>query len=195
MVGITLSPEQIGQAPPEVRRWLEQQVAATLGFHHPAPSPGVPERHLVACDVAQAQAVLSRIQGMLPVVSVFFELGLEPVATSPEGVRALRLDEMTRHARLQTPRQVVACLNAIDEALQNATGRSDAALTAIDDAGHCLVADVTARSILAVWQEIVAARGLAHPGEAQASPGVPREPAMAGQAPYSLSMPTFTTPG
>lgn len=200
MVGITLSPEQIGQAPPEVRRWLEQQVAAALGLYRPSAAPGIPERHLVACGVDEVRAILSQIQGMLPVVSVFFELGREPVATSSDGVRALRLDEMTRHARLQAPQQVVACLNAIDEALQNATGRPDAALTALDNTGHCLVADATARSILAVWQAIVAARGPAYPVEVPAQAEPPHAPpsmpgGTASGAPYTLSMPGFTAPG
>ena len=194
MVGITLSAEQIGQAPPDVRHWLEQQVAATLGLYRPAPQPGVPERHLVACGVEEARAILARIQGMLPVVSVFFELGRDPVATSPDGVRALRIDNMVRHARLQAPQQVVACLNAIDEALQNATGRPDATLTAIDGAGHCLVADATSRSIVAVWQEIVAARNLVHPPDAAVSPEAPHAAAPPGDAAYSLSVPTFTAP-
>jgi hypothetical protein len=193
MVGITLSPEQIGQAPPEVRHWLEQQVAATLGLYHPQPSPGVPERHLLSCGVEEARAVLVEIQGMLPVVNVFFELGREPVATSPEGVRALRVDEMMRRARLQAPQQVVACLGAIDEALRNVTGRPDASLTAVDSAGHCLVADGTARSILAVWQEIVASRGLTQAADASRPPMPHHATAMADQAPYSLSMPPFTT--
>jgi hypothetical protein len=151
---------------------------------------------------------------LLPVVSVFFELGRDPVAMSPDGVRALRLDDMARHARLQAPQQVVACLNAIDEALQNATDRPDATLTAIDGAGHCLVADATSRSIVAVWQEVVAARNLVHPRDEAGPPVVPHAaatssaaPSSAAQSPaaqspaaqlgdaaYSLSMPTFTAP-
>ena len=194
MVGITLSPEQIGQAPPEVRRWLEQQVAATLGLYRPARQPGVPERHLVACGLEEARAILAQIQGMLPVVSVFFELGRDPVATSPDGVRALRLDDMVRHARLQAPQQVIACLNAIDEALQNATGQPDATLTAIDGTGHCLVADATSRSIVAVWQEVVAARNLVNPPDATVPPVAPHAVTPPADAAYSMSMPTFNAP-
>jgi hypothetical protein len=36
MVGITLSPEQIRAAPPEVRRWLEHELAVSLGLNPPA---------------------------------------------------------------------------------------------------------------------------------------------------------------
>nr|WP_294555552.1 hypothetical protein [uncultured Rhodopila sp.] len=170
MVGITLSAEQIVQAPPEVRRWLEQQIAGTLGLFRPGPAMQPPERHLVGCDLEHARGILSEISGLLPVVSVFFELGREPIGVTGHGLRALRLDEMARHARLQAPEQVVACLRAIDEALQRVCGVSDATLTAVDGAGHCLVADATAHSILALWQEIVAARGLERPLAQQAVP-------------------------
>ncbi|WP_454621932.1 hypothetical protein [Bradyrhizobium cenepequi] len=161
MVGITLSPEQIHEAPPEVRRWLEQQIAGALGLHPTAPALHVPTRQLIGCSVEDARTILSMIQGILPVVGIFFELAREPTAMSAQGLRALRLDEMGRHVRLQTTDQVIACLQVIDEALQRACGSTEAALTALDGAGHCLVADVTARSILALWQEIIAARDLA----------------------------------
>ncbi len=154
MVGITLSPEQIHQAPPEVRRWLEQQIASALGLHRAEPALQAPARHLIGCNVEEARAILSLIQGLLPVVSVFFELGREPVAASTQGLRALRLDEMLRHVHLQAPEQIVACLEAIDEALQRVRREPAAALTALDGSGHCLVADATARSILALWREI-----------------------------------------
>lgn len=42
MLGITLAPEQIRAAPPEVRHCLEQQLALTFGLPHaaaPAPMP------------------------------------------------------------------------------------------------------------------------------------------------------------
>src|SRR6186997_1880752 len=109
MVGITLSPEQIRRAPPETRRWLEQEVAATLGLNRPMPALETPPRHLAGRSLDEARIILSLIQGVLPVVSVFFELGREPATASSQGLRALRLDEMARHSRLQSPEQVVAC--------------------------------------------------------------------------------------
>ncbi len=194
MVGITLSPEQIHQAPPEVRRWLEEQIAGALGLYRAEPTLAAPTRHLIGCSVEEARAILSLIHGLLPVVTVFFELGREPVAASAQGLRALRLDEMVRHVRLQTPEQIVACLKAIDEALQRVCGQPDATLTALDGAGYCVVADATARSILALWQEIVAARNLAQPEVtlAQATPQGGAPPPF--QAPYAISVPAFTAP-
>jgi hypothetical protein len=161
MVGITLSPEQINQAPPEVRRWLEQRISTTLGLYRPEPALQTPQPHLVGCDLESARSILSLMHGVLPGVSVFFELGREPVATSPRGLRALQLDTMARHAHLQSTEQVVACLQAINSTLQRVSGTEDAVLTVLDGSGHCLVADATARNVLALWQEIVAMHDLA----------------------------------
>jgi hypothetical protein len=177
MVGITFSAEQIHQAPPEVRRWIEKQVSETLGLSRAAPVAEAPTRHLVGCDLEQARAVLSLINGVLPAVGVFFELAHEPIAVTPQGLHVLRLDEMQRHCRLQGPDQVVACLGAIDEALRRVSGAPDVALTALDGAGHCMVADVTAQSILGLWLEITGPSRAAHPvAQAAATPeeGLPR---------------------
>ena len=87
MVGITLSPEQIRAAPPEVRRWLEHELAVPLGLNPPTlPITQPSHPHLAACTPEEAAQVLSLIQGMLPVVHVFFELGREGAAPS-EGSR------------------------------------------------------------------------------------------------------------
>ncbi len=191
MVGFTLSPEQIRQAPPDVRRWLEQQIAGALGLGRPEPELRMPQRHLVACTVEEARGILSLLQGMLPAVGVLFELGREPAAASAQGLRALRLDEMLRHSRLQTPGQLISALEAIDEALQRVRGEPGVALTALDGAGHCLVAETTARSIMTLWQEIVAAHGAAR-GDAMPTPmpmpAGPRPAPAAFQAPYTLSV-------
>jgi hypothetical protein len=192
MVGITLSAEQIQQAPLEVRRWLEQQISSSLGLYRPDPTLRAPQRHLVGCDVETARTILSMINGLLPVVNVFFELGRDPIATSPQGLRALSLGDMARHARLQPAEQVTGCLKVIDEAMQRASNAPDAMLTALDGEGHCLVADVTARSILALWQEIVASHNPRHPDYAPIQ-ATPYTGAMPPQAPYSMSAPPFST--
>jgi hypothetical protein len=110
MVGITLSPQQIHQAPPEVRRWIEQQVGDALGLSRTAPTVEAPPKHLVGCHLEQVRAILPMISGLLPVVGVFFELAHEPIAVSQQGLHVLRLDEIQRHCRLQGQSQVVACL-------------------------------------------------------------------------------------
>jgi len=190
MVGITLSPEQIRQAPSDVRRWLEQQIASALGLYGAEPTLQAPTRHLVGCNLEEARAILSQIQGILPAVAVFFELGREPVTATTQGLRALWLDDMLRHAHLQAPEQIVACLKAIDEALQRIRGEPAAALTVLDGAGRCLVADTTAQSIATLWGEVVAAHDLART-EATPVPQATRRAPEAFQSPYAITVPTL----
>ncbi len=154
MVGLTLSAEQIRKAPPEVRRWLEQELLASLGLQAPSTEPNAPQ--LVACSSEEAVKVLSLIQGMIPVVSVFFELGREGVRTDIEGIEAFRLDDILRHTRLQTLEQVVACLDGINEAVGQVRGDPQATFYALDGRGYCFVADRTRRSIARIWQEMIA---------------------------------------
>jgi len=158
MVGVTLSPEQIRNAPPEVRRWLEQELLASFGLRQPATEPGALE--LAAFKVEEAAAVLSLIQGMLPVTSVFFELGREGISVEDEGLTAFRLTDILRHTRLQALEQVIACLDAISAAARRIRGDSHAAFYGLDNQGHCFIATQTQRSILHVWQQIIAARNI-----------------------------------
>ncbi len=191
MIGITLLPEQIRAAPPEVRRWLEAEIAQSFAANHGAPTLTAETRHLVACNVEEARSILALIQGMLPVVQVFFELGRDPLAMTAEGLRLLRLDQMMQHAHLRTPDQLVACLEAIDAALQRVRGEPGMTLTALDNSGHCLVADATARSILAVWQDIVASHNLVR---AEAAPIPASQSATPFSAPYAISVPPMAAP-
>ena len=73
MVGITLSAEQIQAAPPEVRRWIEEQIGDLLGLRR-IPPPIEAGRHLVGCSAAEIRSVLDQLQTSLPLVSVLFEL-------------------------------------------------------------------------------------------------------------------------
>ena len=102
--------------------------------------------------------MLALVQGMLPAVSVSFELGREASSVAVHGMRAFRIADILRHVRLQSPDPVVACLDVLTEALERVRGDPTAAFYALDDQGHCLVAEATMRSILRLWQEIVAQR-------------------------------------
>ena len=163
MVGITLSPEQIRAAPPEVRRWLEHELAVSLGLNPPAlPITQPSSPHLAACTPEEAAQVLSLIQGMLPVVHVFFELGREGAAPG-EGIAAFRLADIMRHTRLEVPDKVLACLEVLDQAVQRVRNDPGATFHAVDERGYCLVAAQTQRSIRAIWQQMVAQRELVRP--------------------------------
>ena len=157
MPGLTLSAEEIRNAPPEVRRWLDQELGRALGLAAAQPEPSA--QPLVGCNVEEARDILDMVQGMLPVVSVFFELGHEVASVSVHGMRAFRIADIVRHARLATPDQVLNCLTVLDQALQRVRGDADAAFHALDEQGHCLVAESTMHAITHVWQEIVARHG------------------------------------
>jgi len=163
MVGITLSPEQIRAAPPEVRRWLEHELVVSLGLVSPTlPITQPSSPHLAACTPEEAARVLSLIQGMLPVVHVFFELGREGAAPG-EGIAAFRLADIMRHTRLEAPDQVLACLEALDQAVRHVRNDPSATFHTVDERGDCLVAAQTQRSIRAIWQQLVAQRELVRP--------------------------------
>jgi hypothetical protein len=157
MSGITLSVDEIKAAPPEVRRWLEHEMMRAFGAQ-PSPAP-IAAPPLVGCNVEEARDMLALVQGMLPVVSVFFELGREAASVAVHGLRAFRIADILRHVRLQSPDQVAQCLDVLTQALRRVRG-DDSAFFALDDQGHCLVAEATMRSILRLWQAIVAERGL-----------------------------------
>jgi hypothetical protein len=200
MVGVTLSPEQIRNAPPEVRRWLEQELLASFGLQQPATEAGVPQ--LASCDVEEAAAILSLIQGMLPVVNVFFELGREGISVAGEGLTAFRVTDILRHTRLQGPDQVIACLDAISAAARRIRGDAHAAFYGLDSRGYCFIATQTRRSILHVWQQIIAARDLdvasVEAPKVETSGISPSEPQMTPAVPFSItsgpSIPIWSAP-
>lgn len=158
MVGVTLSPEQIRNAPPEVRRWLERELLVAFGLQQPA--AGVAPPQLAACSVEESATVLSLIQEMLPVVNVFFELGHEGISVEGEDLMAFRVTDIVRHARLETVEQVIACLDTISAAVRRVRGDSGAAFYGLDSGGHCFISAQTQRSILQLWQQVIAARRL-----------------------------------
>jgi hypothetical protein len=169
MVGLTLSAEDMRSAPPEIRNWLAQQAAGLFGAGAAEASHPVPQS-LAACTIAEARAILSQIQDMLPVVSVFFELGREsagaagPGAGGPgaagHGVRVFSLPDIQRHARLRAPEQVAQCLGVINQILGSIRNDPKALLCGLDPQGRCFVAEATSQAILSVWHEVVASHAL-----------------------------------
>ena len=81
MIGITLTSEQIRNAPADVRRWIEREVMMSLG-QQVAPENGSKARseHLATCTEEEITAILAQIEGVLPAVNVFFEFGRQGAA-------------------------------------------------------------------------------------------------------------------
>ena len=172
MVGISLTAEQIRAAPPEVRHWIEQQVAGLFGPVAEA-SPQAAPRHLALVTPGEAEALLEQIENILPVVSVFFELGRESAGVPAQGMRVLHVAEILRHTRLQSVSQVIECLDVINDALRQVRHDPEAMICAVDHEGRCFVAEATSHAVLALWRGIVAERALQTAAKPEAAAAVP----------------------
>ena len=169
MIGITLTADQIRNAPPDVRRWIEHQVLSGLGLAPDAePQPTLPAQsaHLVACTVDDAAKVLAQIESVLPAVNVFFEFGRPGVSLGQPPVMMFRLIDILHHTRLQNIGQVMASLEMINEALAEARHDPSVRFCGFDNEGHCLIAPETQRAIASVWQSVIAKQHGVAEGEA-----------------------------
>jgi hypothetical protein len=157
MIGITLTSEQIRNAPTEVRRWIEREVMSAFGQQPQPADGGKPHgEHLAVCSPEQTRAVLAQIQGVLPVVNVFFELGRQGAIFGQPNIEAYRLLDIAHHTRLPDVTQVVACLDIINQAFGNARGDATAKFCGIDREGHCFIPMETQQNILRLWQNVIA---------------------------------------
>jgi hypothetical protein len=158
MIGITLTTDQIRNAPAEVRRWIEHEVIASLGLAADAPAVPSPAQaaHLVACSAEDAAGVLSQIQGMMAAVNVFFEFGRPGISFGQPAVMAFRLIDILHHTRLENIGQVMACLDLINQTLAQLRRDPTARFCGFDNEGHCLIAPATQASIASLWQNVLA---------------------------------------
>lgn len=155
MTGITLSSDQVRRAPPEVRRWIEHELAASLGLQVQATdSQGGEPAQLAACSHDELAAVLTLIQGALPVVNVFFELGRQATSYAQDRLQAHRLSDIQHHTQLRTVEQVISCLNLIDQSLHRIRGSTDVSFYGLDG-DYCFVATETQRNIRQLWFELI----------------------------------------
>jgi hypothetical protein len=158
MIGITLTTDQIRNAPPQVRQWIEHEVIGSLGLaaETPAAAQPVQTAHLVACSPEDAASVLEQIRGMLAAVNVFLEFARPGVAYGQPPVMAFRLIDILHHTKLQNVGQVMACLDLINQALAQARRDPSAKFCGFDNEGHCLIAPATQASIAQLWQHVIA---------------------------------------
>jgi hypothetical protein len=103
MIGITLTTDQIRNAPAQVRQWIEHEVIASLGLAADAPAAMEHPQaaHLVACTTEDAAAVLAQVQGMVPAFNVFFEFARPGISFGQPPAMAFRLIDILYHTRLQ----------------------------------------------------------------------------------------------
>jgi hypothetical protein len=173
MIGITLTTDQIRNAPAQVRQWIEHEVIASLGLAADAPAPAEHphEAHLVACTTEDAAAVLAQVKDMMPAFNVFFEFARPGISFGQPPVMAFRLIDILYHTRLQDIGQVIECLEAINEAFARVRHDVSAKFCGFDNQGHCLIAPETQRSVAALWQSILASqqKGRSEAGSGTAS--------------------------
>lgn len=185
MIGITLTSEQIRSAPPEVRRWIEREVITSFGQLPQAADESKPHAaHLAICSEEDAAAILSQIQGVLPAVNVFFELGRQGAIFGQPDLEAYRLLDIAHHTRLPDASQVVACLDLINQTFSNVCGDETAKFCGFDREGHCFIALQTQQNILRLWQKVIASQQLGLDGQRQAAstPSAPVTPGPQSQA-------------
>jgi hypothetical protein len=156
MTGITLTADQIRNAPAPVRQWIEQEVINSLGLA-PRPPVAVPAQaaHLVACTEDDLAGVLEHIRGTFPAVNVLFEFGRPGINYGQPPVMTFRLLDILHHTRLQEIGQVMTCLEMINQALTVVRKDPSARFCGFDNEGHCLIAPQTQASIAALWQDMM----------------------------------------
>ncbi len=156
MTGITLTAEQIRNAPAAVRQWIEQEVVSALGLSPRAPVTIPPQAsHLVACSVEDVAGVLEHVRGVLPAVNVLLELGRPGISFGQPAVMTFRLMDILHHTRLPDINGVITCLEMINQALIEVKKDPSVRFCGFDHEGHCLIAPQTQASIATLWQTMM----------------------------------------
>ena len=159
MTGITLTAEQIRNAPAPVRQWIEQEVIAALGLMPQAPAAAPPQAaHLVACSPQEAAAMLMQVQTMPAAANVLLEFGRAGICFGEPAVMSFRLMDIQHHASLADIGAVMECLEMINNAFAQVRGDPSARFCGFDNEGHCYIAPATQKAIAALWQELIASQ-------------------------------------
>ena len=82
----------------------------------------------------------------MPAVNVFFDFARSSVAFGHPPAMAFRLIDILHHTKLRKIGQVLACLEAINEAFVRLRGNGSVRLCGVDTEGHCFVAPQTQAS-------------------------------------------------
>lgn len=160
MTSFTFSLEQLRTAPIEVRRWVENEIAAALaGLGRSEHQDAKPHRaELAACTPDEAARVFALIKDNFVLAQVFFELAREmPNAGDPAPYHILNIGELLRHTRLPDGDRLADCLTAINKAFQSVRNDLEAALFGFDQMGRVYIHQTTHQSVRWVWQQLVAA--------------------------------------
>jgi hypothetical protein len=177
MTSFTFSVEQLRAAPPEVRRWVEHELAAALssmnGVERDPSQVHAPA--LAACEAEEALQVFELIKSNFLLSQVFFELTRDtPNTRAAPSLHAFSLAEILRHTRLADGDRLLACFDAINRAFQTIRNDPEATLFGFDQYGHVYVHETTHRSTRQAWEQALAAHSPPAEGMAPASFALPR---------------------
>ena len=164
MTSFTFSAEQVKSAPPEVRRWMENEIAKSLGLQarYEHDTLRMQASALAACTFEELAELFKRISGNFLVTQVFFELARETtVAHNVPSLHALSLGDMQRHVQLGNGHQLIECLNVINQALQRVRNDETASLFASDEFGHVYIHETTYRNLRRLREQLVHAHSSA----------------------------------
>src|SRR5262249_13319434 len=144
----------------EVRRWIENEAAATLAAlgrseHHPSQ---VHAPSLAACAPQEAAQVFELIKSNFLLCQVFFELARDTANSRVSApLHALNVADILRHTRLADGDRLVDCLTAIDQAFRSLRSDLAATLFGFDQLGHVFIHQTTHDSIRYLWERLFAA--------------------------------------
>lgn len=178
MTSFTFSAEQIRSAPPEVRRWIENEIANALGslarFEHDPLR--VEAGALAACTMEEAAQIFNLISGDFLVTQIFFELARETsLAHGASSLHGVNLHEMQRHLQLDDGRLLFESLNVINQALQRVRNDSAASLFASDNQRHVYIHETSYRNIRKLREQLLSEHSpSAAPQMAEASGLIPK---------------------
>jgi hypothetical protein len=157
MTSFTFSVDQIKSAPPEVRRWIEREVTASLAVlnrteHDPSQ---LHTAALAACTPQEAAEIFELIKGNFLLSQVFFELGREaPGNRGAASLHAVGLADMLRHTRLADGDRLVDCFTAINQAFRTIRNDPEASLFGFDQYGQVWIHQTTHDSVRELWEQL-----------------------------------------
>ena len=157
VLSFTFSLDQLRHAPPEVRHWVEHELAASLrGLAEPQQEPPIGHSaELAACSADEALQILQLISSDLVATQVYLQLAREaPIGDVAPPLHAFSFDQMKRQLRL-TDEGFAGSLQRINQAFQEIRKNPDAMLFGFDQARHLYVHEMTYHSIRSVWEQLI----------------------------------------
>ncbi len=179
MLGLTLSLDQLREAPPAVRRWIRDELFMTIdSLSDGERTPVDNQDHLVPCTPVQAQQILDRIARDHVLAQLFMTLGRSDMGTPMGDFMVLRADDLAARLHLADLPHLFAGIDAINTVARAVIGDGHAVLVGVHGGGYCVLRKEAFAAIGTVWRDIV---------NAQAAPAKPAE----GQPPREMALPTY----